>query len=392
MPVSKDNTKDTRRTVHPAPSWKSHKVFYAAVFVLTCVAVFQWGQLRNNRNLPLPSAEKQIREAQQVQLREDYAAARRALDRAETDWFQATENLYMYLEKNLQQTKKGPQARPEPETQSPLVEAQAAQTAKGADLMNEAAAPPANNLPVANKPTEDPKWLELSSRIDNLTQYRTELLADRTAEHPAIRAVDVRIADLRRQLADTNHWIEPAATDAAKTSEAATPTAATPTVEVRKEHNEQVVKDEAVPPSSEEFDALQAEVDRAIKARETATTQERRTLQKCLEQPPIEAPAEPNVASAARAESPAALIALSISTGFASVLGIGLVLAGAAMEPTVRTVSEVQAIVPASVVGVVPSDRRRCAGMATRHRGAVKMLLISCGALIVLGCMYFAIC
>jgi hypothetical protein len=387
MPVTKDYTKDARRTVRPAPSWKSHKVFYAAIFVLTCAAAFQWGQSRNNRNLPLPSPDGQIREAQQAQLREDYAAARRVLDGAERDWFQATENLYVYLEKNLQQAKKGPQVRQEPETQSPLAEAPASRSARGADLMNEAAAPPANNLPIASKPTEDPKWLELRSRIDNLTQYRTELLAERTAEHPTLKAVDVRLQDLRRQLDDTNHWIEPPATETAKTSEAATPI-----VEERKVRSEQVVKEETPPPSTEEFDALQAEVDRAIKAREVATTQERQTLQRCLAQPPIEAAAEPNAAPAARAESPAALIALSLGTGFASVLGIGLVLAGVAMEPTVRTVSEVRAIVPAPVVGAVPSDRRRSAGLATRHRGAVKMLLISCGALIVLGCVYFAIC
>ena len=40
------------RTVRPGASWKAHKAFYAVVFVLTGVAVYQWGRLRADRPEP----------------------------------------------------------------------------------------------------------------------------------------------------------------------------------------------------------------------------------------------------------------------------------------------------------------------------------------------------
>ena len=57
-----------------------------------------------------------------------------------------------------------------------------------------APAPPTAEPPTAEPPTDNPQWLELRQQLEELKRRRGQLLVDRTPLHPAVQAVEVRIA------------------------------------------------------------------------------------------------------------------------------------------------------------------------------------------------------
>jgi len=353
-------------TVRPGTSWKAHRAFYAVVFVLTGVAVYQWGRLRADRPGPpeshtatatirgqiaLPTAdpsgqtnrppnlpeirqhiqsqtnvaravrelgasitplpgedseatfERAVCEVQQAirveagttdkrgeaqvaiacthphpeyavlvanALAEHYAsdcraawkadvnagylAARKASDRARQEFADAKNRLEAFFEQE-QRRQAARRAAERPKPPPP---------------------PPALTPPAEPKLVDDPEWAELHAQLQALERHRTDLLVDRTPEHPAVRDTEVRIDELKRRLATIRRWTAAPESEAPPGRPAV---AQTPPAQPEENIAAESARQDAV--AAEEFRRLQAVVDRTAQGRDAAKRRVHLQLRHC---------------------------------------------------------------------------------------------------------------
>lgn len=195
---------------------------------------------------------------------------------------------------------------------------------------------------------ENPSWTEISQRLANLEDRRKDLLRQRTPQHPSVQEIEMQIADARRQMDSIPPKItqESTATAPASALPADTPTA----MEV--EEGRRLVE------------RLNQDVQQAQAAERSAFIGRNEELRvDLLAAEPIPPPPAPRRASVA-------ILGKALATATTSIFGLGMIFLGASLEPTISTIAELQALLPAPIVGVVPATHpsRRSASSALRRR------------------------
>ncbi len=166
-----------------------------------------------------------------------------------------------------------------------------------------------------------------------------------TPLHPSVKQIELQIADVRRQMASIPPKMTPARSDASPL--AALPPDAPAPGEI--EEAQQVVER-----WNEDLRQAQA----AERAALTARGEELQVDLFAAEPPP--APRRATVA----------MLGKALVTATTSIVGLGMISVGASMEPALSTLAELQAVVTAPIVGVIPATHpsRRRASSARRQR------------------------
>ena len=209
----------------------------------------------------------------------------------------------------------------------------------------------ANLKPVAPpQPTamENPRWTEIRRRLADLEERRRILLLERTPLHPSVLEIETRIADARHEMAS----IPPQITQE--------PPAVSPPI--------------ALPPdtpSPTEVQAAQQVVEKAKLDLQQAQAMERAAHTARGEELQIDLlAAEPPPPLPASSHLGSVMIGKALVTATVSIVGLGMISLGASLEPALSSITELQALLPAPVVGVIPATHpgRRSATSALRQR------------------------
>jgi hypothetical protein len=190
---------------------------------------------------------------------------------------------------------------------------------------------------------ENPRWTEIRRHLADLEERRRVLLFERTPLHPSVQETEMLIADARREIASIPETI------------AQEPPAAAP-----------------APPSASPPDdgPAAAEVEAAQQA--AAQLQEDLRQAQAIERAAQTArgaelhvdllAAEPFSPPPAPSRDTAPILGKALVTATTSVVGLGMISFGAALEPALSSIAELQALLLAPVVGVIPAahpGRRR---------------------------------
>ena len=184
---------------------------------------------------------------------------------------------------------------------------------------------------------ENPRWTEICHRLADLEERKRTLLLQRTPLHPSVQEIDMRINDVQREMASLPPKItqEPAGVSPRSSVPPEAPAAAE--VQAAQQAAEQL-----------KHDLHQAQsLERAALA---ARGEELRI--DLLAAEPL--PPPPHAGTA--------FLGKALATATTAVLGLGMVSFGASLEPALSSVAELQALLPAPVVGVISatlSGRRR---------------------------------
>ena len=267
--------------------------------------------------------------------------AHEATNRAAEQLRQATAGLDAFVEQQWQQSQ-----------QNPSQTTQSTQTAA------------ANSSLVDN-----PAWLDLSRQLGILEQRRAHLLVNCTPIHPEVQETESRLADLRRQLAETERWIPARHSDAA--SSAAVPT------------NRQMVAPTDVPATLKK---LQQGVAEASRAHDAATRAERAAWQTCQQEPQIDLELAQIQAAVPSWPGRLRLALAALVAGLPTTVGLGMIATGAAMQPTVDSLAQLSAMLTVPVLGILPETNPARTTRLGRSK-LVRTLWIVIGLLVTTSCL-----
>jgi hypothetical protein len=229
--------------------------------------------------------------------------------------------------------------------------------------------PPQSPPAQKGEPADDPQWAELNRQLGELVQRRDGLLASRYPTHPEIRDLEFRIGGLREQLAATPRRAleqEPAGGMAGPQ-----------------------VPDPAAARTAQDADTVQRlkeAVERASQASQQAARGERQAWQTRLELPQIDLalaevpppppPPAPNVG----------LLLTALAAGLTTIAGVGMVWAGAAVQPVLVTAAEVGNVLRVPVVGTLrETDSTDGPKTSPRRQRLARAALVLTGVLLIAG-------
>ena len=223
---------------------------------------------------------------------------------------------------------------------------------------------------------ENPEWTELDGRLTALRQQRRELLIDRTEAHPAVRKIDLEIADLESGLAEVPKEIPGKAPSQLGDPEDS-PVAESPDVA-------------PIPQRAELMQAyreLVEAVDRASDRLAQATLAKNRAWYQQSALPSISLKlAEPIEVQTASPIADTRLMWSALLAALVAGAGVGLVSTAAGVEPGLATVAEAQRVLPQPLLGMVPeTDLAGKPRAARRRRSMVRMLMVLAGLGLIAG-------
>jgi len=181
--------------------------------------------------------------------------------------------------------------------------------------------------------TDNPDWIDLAERLSELVRRRTRMLDDMTAEHPALKHVELQIEEVERQLQATHRTIPkpnedpPPANPPAE--DPAGPEAARPLADPEADRH---IEDENLL----KLRTLADDADRAAQLYQRAAEAQLQARQRWQQQPRIEVQLARPV-EVVRTEPQRPLLRLllaALTSGAAVTLGIGMVSFGFSMEST----------------------------------------------------------
>jgi len=224
---------------------------------------------------------------------------------------------------------------------------------------------------------ENPQWVELQAKLEQLEHQRAVLLVERTEEHPAVQQADSAIAELRRQLATVRRWLEgPPSRQSGASSQ----------------NDDPAFRQSAPPqaPLSQQQAATLEQLKQSLAEAQQRAAQAELEHQQALAAAQSVPDVEVRWATGCQEIAPPAplgrLLVASLGAGLAATIGLALICAGLTTENAVVTKAEVEARLPVPVVGVIPAQSPGTSPRAFRIRQRLAQwgqTLI--GALLVLG-------
>ncbi len=231
----------------------------------------------------------------------------------------------------------------------------------------------ANSRPVAPQPVaiENPRWTEIGRRLADLEDRRKNLLLERTPLHPSVQEIEMRITDVRREMASISPQI-------AQQSLAASPPSALP----------------SDLPTATEVQTAQQAIEPLKRDLQQAQAIERAALTARGEELQIDIlPAEPLPPPPVPPRDTAAILGKALVTAVTSIIGLGMISLGASLEPALSSIAELQALLPVPIVGVIPATHPGCrtATSAPRRRLA-RLGWITAGLAVLVAVVWLFFC
>jgi hypothetical protein len=137
------------------------------------------------------------------------------------------------------------------------------------------------------------------------------------------------------------------------------------------------------------FQMLRAAADQASQAYQQAIRVERQAWRESQQEPRIELElAQPIQVPPAPAHRRIGLLLAALAAGMAAVAGVGMITAGAAMEPTLATLDQAEAVLPVPIVGTIPDIGPASEPKAAqRWQPLMRLSLVVGGLILIAGCV-----
>lgn len=242
---------------------------------------------------------------------------------------------------------------------------------------------------LSNRTIENPAWTDLNQQLLRQRKMRFDLLQGTVQTHPRIRSLDDRIAELEQRLAITPRKIpelavvrplpdiDAAVEDARSTREPTTSQAGAAGRLARRQWaatlREYSSCQEAVRLAAGEYDRLVM-----LERRQW----ERKALLPGVQVHPAEMPEE--VARAAHAGSSPRAVLLALASALAMAAGVAMISSGMESDPALCNAQEVESMLPAPLLGGIPSKSPFASRPPTR--AASGMTLLFYGMVLVMVC------
>jgi hypothetical protein len=236
---------------------------------------------------------------------------------------------------------------------------------------------------------DNPQWLNLERQLAELQRRYDALLVERTPQHPLVVDLTGRMAGIQEKLAATprrvlcGHAELPSLPDSS-------PAVETPTTDAEggDRDGDRIVKE-----NQERLTELTAAVEQTRQASEAAKLVEKNALQ-TLQAGPNYAVEPAQVVE--RLPQPdygwRRLVWTTLFSGVLMALGVGVVAAGANVEPPVTSIAELKADLDVPIVGPIPADDPVANPAATsRRRSSVRRTMIGIGLVLIMACPAVAI-
>jgi len=351
-----------RRSGHPL-------LLCVLMFVLTAVAVYRWGYQNwtpvstkstytatvnvieqsdeaatGKTRVPITFTDADSKRAAEMA---DTLAERYASDRC-AEWQRRMEGPCL---KAKQVVAEANQAYRESVAQFEAFERQLLEAAENAARKKAAPKPP--------KMADNPRWLDVQHELAELQQQRAKLLIDRTPLHPAVREVEVHIAESEEKLAAIPRQIvdrqAPATAD----------------------HHAEV---QAAEQNQAKLRELAAEVEKNRQTWKNAELTENQVLGAWQTKPQFSMEPARIVQNPPQVDSGwRRLIWTTLMASVMMSFGIGSVSLGSGIEPPVASVAEVQTSLGVPVVGVIPDDNPALNPDAVNRQSRVRRATIAIG-------------
>jgi len=286
------------------------------------------------------AAERSCREAQQ------------AADRATAEWQSAERQLSEFLELHLEQSQPQDQDSPASRRAQP--------------------APPEKEPAVAEPTEAESRAVALMAELAQLRQDREALLVDLTPIHPRILKIESRIAALEGDLAKIP------------------PQALVPKMQPPEPAQTPVEQAPPMPAEAirQQFAELKAATDRAAKDRDRAAAVAMQAREAQANEPQIRLQLA-QIPEVFPTPAPGMdLLWMALAAGIATAAGVGMVVTGAGIEPTLSTFAQAEAALPAPVIGAIPETDPTGVPRDTGNRQSLARRTLIFGGLILLaGCV-----
>ena len=216
---------------------------------------------------------------------------------------------------------------------------------------------------------DNPNWVQQDHQLGELRRRRADLLKDRTPLHPAVQDVDRRIEEVGQQLASMPRQIpaEPKAVGPMPPAVGPSP---------------------AAPPNLAELQQLQQAVGQASRASEETIRLEQQAWHVRLLEPKIDLELASSPSGPSRFHSRFSTLLAALAAGTSIVTGLAMISTGAAIQPSLATVAELQAVLPVPIVGIIPETDPNCPSAGRRSRQRLfRVVLMVAGLLVMAGCV-----
>lgn len=252
--------------------------------------------------------------------------------------------------------------------------------------------PPSADEPAAT-PTmmDNPEWVELDRRREELARRRSDLLVDRTPAHPQVRDIDLQIVRLKQHLAGIPRKIPNTDSDSPAVVRPPTDDAAIqsapgqrPSASLGRVLPSQTAEERTE--AAQEFVALKQTFDQAQQTHDRLAEREREAWQRRLEIPRLRVQLARGCKRSRSTRGSAGLLLAALFSGLVVAAGAGMLFAGLSGDGPYHTLAQAHRKLPVPVVGTVwainPSQAE-----ATRRRSP----LVGETALVVYGLILIAI-
>lgn len=312
----------------------------------------------------------------QTAIEEANALAERHVQDRRAEWQAQAEKA---VQTAYEKTAAARRAYKEAVTQLSDLEQQMADDAVAETLPAQPAEPPA---PIEQPTAENPKWRELDDKLATLKRRHTELLVDRTPEHPAVLEVVAQIADIEAKLKTVPPRIpvqEESAPGKPSPEELAAETAAK-----EKAHKAEVAEQQKK--QFQELTALVSQRGREYDNADLAAKMASHTATEAPEfaiQPPQTEENPPQVDHGQER-----LLATTLATGLLAACGCMALGLGVRLEPCVANVTQVQGDLGVPVLGTVPANTPIAnPSRLSRRQSHHRRLLITIGLAALSACL-----
>jgi len=221
----------------------------------------------------------------------------------------------------------------------------------------------AGKKPEASAPAlvENPQWTEAARRLAELEEKRRVLLFNRTPLHPSVQEIEMRIGEARREMSSIPEKI-------AQWSPGVQSSPTLPPVALEE-------LESARQSSTAAHGQLQKAEDAARSALAARSGDLRIDVEPADALPPI---------VATRRCTPKLLVTVLLAAA-TSAIGLGMIALGAALEPTIAGIGELQGLLPVPVLGVVPAVNPSQPVRSNNRRRVVRCIAILAGLLLLIG-------
>ncbi|MGA2060387.1 MAG: hypothetical protein ABSG67_07900 [Thermoguttaceae bacterium] len=244
----------------------------------------------------------------------------------------------------------------------------------------------------ASKIPDNLAWIELDLKLASLRQREAAMLVNKTSLHPDVLDIRARIADYERQIDSTPRFAPDSAINNPLRQLDSPDTVKTPLLKIENEIQENNTRENLAQgadqnQTAETLKQLQLAAERTEQEYLNKLRIKQSIFDARGQEPTFLVRVNPVPVKNKQFAPNRGFVGLMLCSGFAMALGIGVFSSGVSTQSLLASIADLEPLLPAPIIGVVPAKDQSSDPFARRRRRAIlRWTLILLGGLLVLGC------